>query len=175
MIDCVLLLETIAWWHQVTVHPDRSKINVFKNGICQGSRTFNPFGGHIEPISIAGDKLLWKNAQKNAKKNSTSDTINKKTPYRRPFWTMPVWWPSKVASLVTSRHQRNIVKKSREKLLTNNKVAPWYACTYITIPVAQKNADKEATKGQGLGSTRWKGCLCKDFETFVKDIIVYYL
>ena len=64
----VRLLQTIAWWAQVTVHPDKSKIRVFKSGISQGLNTWIPLGGHIEPISTVGAKLLWKNAQKNAKK-----------------------------------------------------------------------------------------------------------
>jgi hypothetical protein len=49
-------------------------------GICHGFRTFTPLGGHIEPISIAGDKLLWKKAQKKAQKNKISDRINKIVP-----------------------------------------------------------------------------------------------
>ncbi len=36
-----------------------------------------PAGGQIDPISIAGDKLEWKKAQKKAKKNITSDKIKK--------------------------------------------------------------------------------------------------
>jgi hypothetical protein len=35
-----------------------------------------PFGGQILPISIVGAKLAEKKAQKKAKKNITSDTIN---------------------------------------------------------------------------------------------------
>jgi hypothetical protein len=58
IIDCPLKFEIIEWWHQVTVHPERSNINVFKRGICQGFKIFKPLGGHTEPISIAGDKLL---------------------------------------------------------------------------------------------------------------------
>jgi hypothetical protein len=80
IIACVLKLQIIAWWHQVAVHPERSNINVFKIGICQGFKTLTPLGGHIEPISIAGDKLLWKKAQKKAQKNKISDTINKIVP-----------------------------------------------------------------------------------------------
>jgi hypothetical protein len=38
-----------------------------------------------QPISILGDKLEAKNAQKNEKKNITSDTINKIIPKRNPF------------------------------------------------------------------------------------------
>lgn len=37
-------------------------------------------GGQIEPISIAGDKLEWKKAQKKAAKNITSVVINKIIP-----------------------------------------------------------------------------------------------
>jgi len=53
---------------------------VFKNGISQGFKTLIPLGGHMEPISTAGDKLLWKKAQKKAKKKRTSEIINKITP-----------------------------------------------------------------------------------------------
>ena len=161
----------IEWWHQVTVHPERSNINVFKRGICQGFKTFNPLGGHIEPISIEGDKLLWKKAQKKAKKNKISDTINKIVPKRRPIWTIPVWWPSYVASRTRSRHHKNMVEKSKRKPLIKIKLAPLYACIYITNPITQQKTAREAKKGQGLGSTRWNGCLWTDFETFTKDII----
>ena len=74
------MLQTIAWWAHVIVQPDKRRINVFKNGISHGLKTTIPFGGHIEPISIAGDKLLWKKAQKKAKKKRTSDIINNNTP-----------------------------------------------------------------------------------------------
>jgi hypothetical protein len=39
-----------------------------------------PLGGHILPISIVGARLAAKKAQKKAKKNITSETINKITP-----------------------------------------------------------------------------------------------
>jgi hypothetical protein len=41
-------------------------------------------GGHIEPISITGASAAAKKAQKKAKKNIISETINKITPYRIP-------------------------------------------------------------------------------------------
>jgi len=53
---------------------------VFRKGISQGLNTTIPFGGHIDPISIEGAKLLWKKAQKKAKKKSISDTIKRITP-----------------------------------------------------------------------------------------------
>jgi hypothetical protein len=40
---------------------------------------------HTQPISILGDKLEAKKAQKKEKKNITSDTINKIIPKRNPF------------------------------------------------------------------------------------------
>jgi len=52
------LLQTIAWCAQVTVHPDNNKIRVFKKGISHGLKTCIPLGGHIEPISTVGAKLL---------------------------------------------------------------------------------------------------------------------
>jgi len=44
-------------------------------------------GGHVCPISILGDTLLWKNAQKNEEKNSTSDVMNRIIPVFSPFIT----------------------------------------------------------------------------------------
>jgi hypothetical protein len=41
-------------------------------------------GGHTEPISIVGDKLEWKKAQKKAKKNITSEIIKRIIPERKP-------------------------------------------------------------------------------------------
>jgi hypothetical protein len=39
-----------------------------------------PFGGQILPISIVGAKAAEKKAQKNAKKNIISETINRIIP-----------------------------------------------------------------------------------------------
>jgi hypothetical protein len=80
IIAWVRELATIAWCDQVTVQPDNKRIMVFKNGISQGLKTFIPLGGQIEPMSTVGAKLLWKKAQKKAKKKSISETINSITP-----------------------------------------------------------------------------------------------
>jgi hypothetical protein len=53
---------------------------VFNNGISIGLKTSIPFGGQIEPISITGAKAAAKKAQKKAKKNITSETMNKIIP-----------------------------------------------------------------------------------------------
>lgn len=83
---------------------------VFKNGIPQGSKVSIPFGGHIQPIWTAGTKLEWKKAQKKAKKNIASETINKTIPKDSPFCTAAVWCPSKVASRTISLNQKNNIK-----------------------------------------------------------------
>jgi hypothetical protein len=49
-----------------------------------------PIGGQIDPNSTAGAKAEWKNAQKNEKKNATSDRMNSITPYFNPCCTTNV-------------------------------------------------------------------------------------
>lgn len=47
----------ISWCAHVTVAPDNNNINVFNKGTPHGLNVFILTGGHIEPISIAGDRL----------------------------------------------------------------------------------------------------------------------
>jgi hypothetical protein len=49
--------------------------------------------GQVDPTSIVGDNLVWKNAQKNDTKNKTSEIINMIIPNRRPFVTIFVCKP----------------------------------------------------------------------------------
>lgn len=72
------------WCAHVTVTPDANRTAVFSSGTLNGFNGLIPVGGQQHPSSGVGAKLLWKNAQKNAKKNSTSDVINKIIPHRRP-------------------------------------------------------------------------------------------
>lgn len=44
-------------------------------------------GGQVDPNSIVGDSLEWKNAQKNDTKNKTSETMNRIIPHRKPVVT----------------------------------------------------------------------------------------
>jgi hypothetical protein len=53
---------------------------VFNRGTSTGLKGSIPFGGQIDPSSIVGAKAAAKNAQKKAKKNITSDTINNSIP-----------------------------------------------------------------------------------------------
>lgn len=59
----------------------------FKRGISNGLKGKIFLGGQIPPISILGDKLLWKNAQKKETKKKTSDKINNNIPNFKPFNT----------------------------------------------------------------------------------------
>jgi hypothetical protein len=66
---------------------------VFKRGTAKGFKGEIPVGGQIQPNSGVGARLLWKKAQKKAKKNITSDAMNKIIPQRMPRVTKEVWWP----------------------------------------------------------------------------------
>ena len=91
---------------------DNNKI-VLTKGNPQTSKDWILFGGQMLPTEIDGDKLTWKKAQKNAKKNITSDTINRAIPNLNPWRTTHVWcpWPD---SLTTIKNHEN---KTAEKLI----------------------------------------------------------
>lgn len=84
---------TILWCAHVTVAPELSKIAVFNNGTENGFKGSMPKGGQHTPISTAGERLLWKKAQKNETKNRTSETINNRNPIFNPFTVALVWKP----------------------------------------------------------------------------------
>jgi hypothetical protein len=94
--DCFALekLPSIkAWWDQVTLTPEESKIIVFISGTFHGLNASTPKGGHEHPNSTLGERLLWKKAQKKEKKNITSDVIKSIIPQRRPLSTISVCKP----------------------------------------------------------------------------------
>jgi hypothetical protein len=84
-VSCLALFSRKPWCAHVTVTPEANRIAVFNNGTCIGLNGWIPVGGQVDPSSIVGDNLVWKNAQKNDTKNNTSDTINKFIPHRNPF------------------------------------------------------------------------------------------
>lgn len=90
-IVLIRFCSSSLWWAHVTVTPDASNVAVFNKGTLYGFKGLIPDGGHEHPISGVGDNLLWKKAQKNAKKNKTSDVINRIIPHRKPFVTYEVW------------------------------------------------------------------------------------
>jgi len=82
-----------AWCAQVTLTPEDNKIIVFIRGTLKGSKASIPMGGHRQPSSTLGDKLLWKKAQKNDIKNITSEVMNSIIPQRSPISTILVCNP----------------------------------------------------------------------------------
>ena len=75
-VACVALFSRRPWCAHVTVIHEANRIAVFSNETCIGLNGWIPVGGKVDPSSIIGDNLVWKNAQKNDTKNNTYDTIN---------------------------------------------------------------------------------------------------
>jgi hypothetical protein len=73
-----------------------------------------PVGGHVDPSSIVGDNLLWKNTQKNEMKKNTSEMMKRIIPHRSPFVTMFVSNPWYVPSRTITRHH-SITNEIRAK------------------------------------------------------------
>lgn len=67
------------------------KIIVFKRGILNGSKIWIPVGGQVRPSSIVGERLEWKNLQKNEIKKKISEVIKRIIPHFRPNVTWLVW------------------------------------------------------------------------------------
>ena len=65
----------------MTVAPEAKRIAVLRSGILKGLKGWIPAGGQVAPSSTAGASLAWKKAQKNEKKNNTSDVINRIIPH----------------------------------------------------------------------------------------------
>lgn len=151
----IRLFSRRLWCAHVTVTPDASKTAVLRRGTLNGLRGYTPDGGQQQPSSGVGDRLLWKNAQKKAKKNRTSDVINKIIPHRRPVVTYEVWWPINVPSRITSRHHwiiDAIIKIA--DIIRHDVPCPW---NHLAIPIARVRAPIDDVKGHGLYSTKWKG------------------
>ena len=92
-VVCLKFFSINEWCAHVIVIPEHNRIIVFNNGICIGLNVITPLGGHIIPISMVGERLLWKNAQKNDTKNNTSEIINKIIPNFNPCTTFRVCLP----------------------------------------------------------------------------------
>lgn len=86
----VRLPSISLWCAHVTVTPDARSTAVFSKGTLNGLIGVIPTGGQQHPSSGVGARLLWKNAQKNAKKKQTSDKMNRIIPHRRPLATYDV-------------------------------------------------------------------------------------
>ncbi len=79
-----------AWWAQVTVVPDSSRVRVLISGRCQGATTSTPLGGQAAQAAAtptvlltSGVRVRWwwnraisKKIQNQATKNITSEAMN---------------------------------------------------------------------------------------------------
>ena len=140
------------WWLQVTVTPLINRILVFNRGTWKGSIEITLKGGHLEPKSFPGFKLLWKKAQNQALKNIISLKINKSIPHLNPSPTSKLWDPESLSRLV-SRHQLNIKIITRNKKIIKKKIFLFLNITKIfKIILIIKN---DINKGQGLKLTIW--------------------
>lgn len=92
-MDSVRFPARMLWWAQVTVTPDESRTAVLRRGTRKGLIGLIPVGGQDTPSSMVGARLLWKNAQKKAKKKQTSEVIKSIIPYRSPVLTGRVCLP----------------------------------------------------------------------------------
>lgn len=105
----VKLFSIRAWWAHVTVTPEDKRIIVFRRGTWIALKGLIPEGGHNNPISIVGERLLWKNAQKKEKKNRTSEVIKRIMPQRNPLETTLECNPWNAPSREISRHHWYVV------------------------------------------------------------------
>ena len=58
---------------------------MFSSGTLHGDKGLIPVGGQFLPSSIVGANLLWKKAQKKAKKKQISEIINRIIPIHNPL------------------------------------------------------------------------------------------
>lgn len=91
----------------MTVTPEVNKMAVFSKGCPYGLIAIISVGGHTIPVLIVGVHEYQKNAQKNPKKNKTSDAINTIIAIRIESVVCTVCWPE-LDSRVTSRHHINV-------------------------------------------------------------------
>lgn len=99
--------------------------------------------------------LLWKKAQKNDTKNNTSEAMNKTIPVFNPFITMLEWFPCVDPSRWISRHHENAIPRTNKKEININFMFTLF--TKIRPERTSLRAPLDASKGQGLMSTKWKG------------------
>ena len=137
----------------MTLIPEDNKITVFNKGTWKGLNTLIPKGGQIEPISMLGDNLLWKNAQKNLKKKKISEIINNAIPQRNPNSTIEVCKPWIAPSRLISRHHWIITINNNIIPIKNKNIE--FKWNQDTIPVVKYNPPTAPNKGHGDSSTIW--------------------
>jgi len=155
--DSFFMFFMIAWWDHVTDTPDLIRIIVFRRGTFMGLNVFTRDGGHSCPISIDGLILEWKYAQKNPKKNNTSDTMNRIIPALSPLVTRFWWKPWSIASRVVSFHQKYALLHINISARRVNKLNVVVKLTLAIKVIAHVNL--ALIIGHGLIVTMWKSIL----------------
>lgn len=110
-------------------------------------------GGHFCPISTLGEILLWKNAQKNERKNMISEIINMIIPICSPFDTSIMWFPWFLVSRDTSRHHAILVMINITTIISS--ILSFFVFIHRIRVSTIISALFEARMGHGLFSTIW--------------------
>jgi len=141
------------WCDHVKLTPLDNKIAVFNKQISKGLKLKIPTGGQTLPSLSVTDRLLWKNLQKNEKKNITSEVIKKSIPNCILVITLNKWRPWNLLSRTTSCHHLYIIIK----VLNNpiNKLEISLIKNHFTKPLANKKTLNDPNKGHGLFSNKW--------------------
>lgn len=165
------LFDKIEKCAQVIEIPDNNKITVFNKGTPKGFNGCTLTGGHTAPKKIEGDKLEAKYAQKNPKKNIISEPINNIKPIFKPLWTIIVWSPLYVASLITSRHHTYNEYNKDNNPIKRSKAPYSILCINEATPETNKNTLMDTAKGHGLLSNIWYKCLF--FDVIFNKFYIY--
>jgi hypothetical protein len=110
-----------AWWPHVKVTPEQTRTTVFRRGTENADKEEIPTGGQQAPTPTSGDRLAWKNAQKNERKKKHSDKINRIIPHLILVSTTFVCTPWNALSALMSAHQKKDTEH-RERNLSINKL-----------------------------------------------------
>jgi hypothetical protein len=132
--------------------PDETRMMVFRRGMHMGLNGVIDRGGQVCPISMLGDTLLWKNAQKNEEKNRTSEVINRIIPVFSPFITSFEWFPWLEDSRKMSFH--HIVAIVAVRMIEVIIGIPVFLFIMMMVDMVRHIALIEAMIGHGLSFTR---------------------
>ncbi len=157
-----------AWCDQVIEAPEDKRIIEFNNGISIGWKISIPLGGHLLPISIFGETLLLKKAQKNLIKNITSEAINIIILNFNILTILLEWFPWRVDSLFKSRHHKKDQTKVTNIIKTINRIEILFIVITEIIVIEIPKRLTERKIGQGLAGIIWNGfeifCIISEFH-----------
>lgn len=91
---------------------------MFKRGIPQLKIFWIPKGGHLQPISNVGERLLWKKAQKRLKNSIISDNKNPKNPNFKFRFTILVWYKEASKNKISLNQKIIIINKKVKGKIT---------------------------------------------------------